>query len=356
MCRRSGASPRCETMVELAIIADDLTGALDAAALFAMRGISTAVALQPDALQRAIAAGTRVIGASTDSREASEDEARKAVERVVSALPAGTRLFKKIDSRLKGNIPAELDAFPYGRSLAIPAIPEFGRWTRDGKLGGFGVDAPIDIASRLGSHASRATIPNIATQADIDAALATAFDLPIGARGLAEALARAMAPAPHAPDTSLPLANAYCVIGSTDPITMAQLDRLRTGVPGASAQPAAAINPVDSRARGRVIVVRATPVPADSRRVAQSLGATLARLAPPAGSLLILSGGATAQAVLRQLGIDALDVVGEALPGLPLSRGGGLTVITKSGGFGNEETLRRLLAPFHSFEERIAYP
>jgi len=35
---------------------------------------------------------------------------------------------------------------------------------------------------------------------------------------------------------------------------------------------------------------------------------------------------------------------GESLPGLPLARGGGFTIITKSGGFGDSDTLLRLLA------------
>lgn len=54
----------------------------------------------------------------------------------------------------------------------------------------------------------------------------------------------------------------------------------------------------------------------------------------------------------RLNGITVLELVGEASPGLPLARGGSLTVVTKSGGFGDEETLNRLLAPFHAQEER----
>ena len=344
-------------MPELAIIADDLTGALDAAAPFAMRGIRTAVALSVDALPEAIATGAAVVGVSTDSREVSEDQARERTRLAVAALPQSTRLFKKVDSRLKGNIAAELDAIPHDKSLVIPAIPAFSRWMRGGMLGGFGVSEPIDIANRLGRHAANAAIPDIAVQADIDAALDTSHDLAIGARGLAEAMAAAMAPEAQSPDTALPNASAYCVIGSTDPITTVQLARLRAGNPSLTYIAAPnGVGPAALPAPNALTVIQATPghIPGNGKSVALALAGTVLRLAPPPGSLLVLSGGATAQAILARLGIRVLHLVGEALPGLPLAMGGGLTFVTKSGGFGDEDTLLRLLVPFHAHEERIA--
>lgn len=344
-------------MPELALIADDLTGALDAAAPFAMRGISTAVALGARDLPGAVASGARVVAVSTDSREIPAPAAREAVRAAIAALPAGTRLFKKVDSRLKGNIAAELDATPHERSLVIPAIPAFGRVVRDGALQGFGVDTPIAIAPRLGTHAARATIPDAATQSDIEAALAIPHDLPVGARGLGEALAAAMAPVARPPDTRITSPRACVVIGSTDPITMTQLARLRHSCPDMAF--VAAPNgeaPADLPRPKRLTVVQATPgsTPADGKSVATALARTLLRLRPEPGTLLVLSGGATAQSILEHLGIGVLELVGEALPGLPLARGGGLIFVTKSGGFGDEDTLQRLLAPFHAHEERTA--
>lgn len=337
-------------MLERAIIADDLTGALDAAAPFAMRGISTAVALTPQALPRAIATGARIIGISTDSREISPEGATAAVRETLAALPAGTALFKKVDSRFKGNIEAELDAIPHRKSLVVPAIPAFGRWMKNGRIGGFGIAEPIDITRRLGRHATTAVMPDIADQADIETALQGDFDLPIGARGLAEAMARAMAPNAPGANTSLPEGPAYCIIGSTDPITLAQLDQLRAGpddmsyVPAPNGQGTAPLRPA------RLTIVQAIPAstPADGKSVAASLGQTLKSLSPPSGSLLVLTGGATAQVVLGQLGISVLELLGEALPGLPLARAGGLTVVTKSGGFGDPDTLSSLLAQYCS--------
>jgi uncharacterized protein YgbK (DUF1537 family) len=334
-------------MAELAIIADDLTGALDAAAPFAMRGISTCVALSATGLPQALASGARVIGVSTDSREISPAAARGAVRQALAALPPGIRLFKKVDSRLKGNIAAELDGLPHAQSLVVPAIPPFGRWMRNGCLGGFGVSTPIDVAERLGRHAGTAIIPDVETDADIEQALTADIDLPIGARSLAEALAKRMAP-PAEVTITLPPARAYCVIGSTDPITTGQVARLLAADPSAFHIPApngvAKVGPMDKN----LVVLQAVPgaTTADGKAVATALAQSLGQMEPPHGSLLVLSGGATAQVILQHLGISTLDLLGEIQPGLPLARAGGLTVATKSGGFGDPETLLRLLAPY----------
>jgi uncharacterized protein YgbK (DUF1537 family) len=334
-------------MAELAIIADDLTGALDAAAPFAMRGISTCVALSASGLPEALASGARVIGISTDSREISPAKAAEAVRLAVAGLPAGIKLFKKVDSRLKGNIAAELDALPHARSLVVPAIPAFSRWMREGHLGGFGVAAPIDVAERLGRHAHLAMIPDVETDADIERALQADIDLPVGARSLAEALAKRMAPSAEV-SINLPPTRAYCVVGSTDPITTGQVARLIAANPSVLHVPApngaANAGPTDRP----LVVIQAVAgaIPVDGRAVATALARSLQQMEPQHGSLLVLSGGATAQIILQHLGIRTLDLLGEAQPGLPLAKAGGLTLATKSGGFGDPETLVRLFAPY----------
>ena len=60
---------------------------------------------------------------------------------------------------------------------------------------------------------------------------------------------------------------------------------------------------------------------------------------------LIVTGGATAEAVLDALGLGCLEVLGEALPGMPLVRAGRLAMVTKSGGFGTPSALARLAGP-----------
>ncbi|MBI1621262.1 four-carbon acid sugar kinase family protein [Aquamicrobium zhengzhouense] len=338
-------------MLELAIIADDLTGALDSAAPFAMRGIATHAALGLEGLEAALAARPRILAISSDSREIDAGSARARVAALVSALPDGTRIFKKVDSRLKGNISAELDALPHTRSLVVPAIPDFGRFVENGNVTGFGVDEPISVAGALGAHAANAIIPDTGSQADIEAALSEGADLYIGARGLAEALARRLCSDQEArPD--YPLKPACFVIGSTDPITLAQIDALR------AAQPELAYFPApngevasDAQSDADIILIQATPGASkrSGEEVASALAASLDRLSPAQDGLLVLSGGATAQSILRHMGITSLEVLGEALPGLPVSRArNGLTVVSKSGGFGQSATLVDLVIPSSS--------
>ena len=334
-------------MTRLAVVADDLTGALDASAPFAARGIATVVALGIDGLGAALASGADVVGVSTDSREIAPERARQAVADCVARLPVGLQIFKKVDSRLKGNIAAELDAIVFERALVIPAIPAFGRWVRDGKLGGFGVAEPIDIAERLAHHAGAMIAPDASSQADIENAVANlAHDLPIGARGLAEALAARMAPvAGHAQEWSI-AAPAICIIGSTDPITLEQMARLRAHCPELTyiAAPDGRL-PDDLPGRAPLTLVQALRGQgnADPAEVAARLGEGLVRLQPRRGTTLVISGGATAQVVLRSLDIDVLELLGEAQPGLPIARAGGFTIITKSGGFGAADALVDLL-------------
>jgi uncharacterized protein YgbK (DUF1537 family) len=57
---------------------------------------------------------------------------------------------------------------------------------------------------------------------------------------------------------------------------------------------------------------------------------------------LLLSGGATAEAVLRAMGISRLRLAGECLPGLGVGWSGDQCIIAKSGGFGQADTLKRI--------------
>ncbi|MNK86203.1 hypothetical protein D3C87_1061060 [compost metagenome] len=119
--------------MSMLIIADDLSGAADCAIGFASAGLQTVVTLdasndQPDA---------QVIAADTDTRRLSPEQA---AERTVAAFKAlrkpGQRLYKKIDSTLRGNWAAEVAALQPLAGLAIvaPAFPATGRTLRGGRV------------------------------------------------------------------------------------------------------------------------------------------------------------------------------------------------------------------------------
>jgi uncharacterized protein YgbK (DUF1537 family) len=330
----------------LAILADDLTGALDSAAPFAARGLRADIALALEAIPEIVGDQPDVISINLNTREISADDARLATAAAIALLPPGARLFKKVDSRLKGNIVAELDAITYSKALVAPAIPAFERTVEAGHVKGHGVDEPISIESRFGSHFNRINAPDTHTQADMEDALAAAerdgIDLLIGARGLAEALACQMTRGAASNVAMIPAGRATFVIGSRDPITLAQIEALRAavtlhyvaapnGVPNGELEADVALTLIQATSGNEAI---------DPQAVAEALGNGLKDSLSLRGDTLLLSGGATADAVMLSLGVSRLHLHGECLPGLGVASTGGRTIIAKSGGFGHPDTLK----------------
>lgn len=331
----------------LCILADDLTGALDAAAPFARRGMRSAILFDETKFSEIAATGADLVTVSTRSREMDADAAFKAVKTFIDGVPTSTRLFKKIDSRMKGHVEAELAALPSSDLLVAPAIPEFGRFTRQGAVIGFGIETPIDIAARLGAFAERAAIPDIQRDDDLLHAIERhPGSTLVGARGLAEAFARLMTGREKADETIAPRGRkALFIIGSHDPITLAQVEPLKTlenvtwiGAPNGVA-PALTLH-------APVTVLQALPGehPASGLEVAHNLAGSLPADLRDRIDVLFLTGGATAEAILAHIGIGMAILLGEVLPGLPVTQAEGLTIITKSGGFGDRDTLADLAA------------
>lgn len=342
---RQDLSPR----LQVVIIADDMTGALDAAGPFACRGLKTLfvsdVSHVPDAMQQA----PDVLAVNTSSRKVSPEEATRRVAAFMQVLPKPVYLFNKVDSRLKGNIEAELLSIPFERALVAPAIPKFKRTVEKGRITGFGIDTPISIAQKLGAFVRRVELPDTATDGDIRLALTQAndCDLLIGARGLAEALAQRISGIDAPEETPVSGTSMLIAAGSRDPITLVQLTALRRHVaqlidieaPNGCADLAS--SPMDKE---RLLLVQATPGSKiqSGPDVEQQLAKTICTPNISDRDVLVLTGGATAEAILQQLGLSILSVTGEALPGLPVSRSGNLTIVTKSGGFGAPDTLIRI--------------
>ncbi|HZR44037.1 MAG TPA: four-carbon acid sugar kinase family protein [Ktedonobacteraceae bacterium] len=117
--------------VPLGILADDLTGALDAAGPFASRGWHTQVVL--DGQQFSFSAPIRAI--STESRMLPPMEATTRVAQAACILNTPS-LFKKLDSLLRGPIASEIHAVIDERNpdlvIIAPAFPAQGRTTLGG--------------------------------------------------------------------------------------------------------------------------------------------------------------------------------------------------------------------------------
>lgn len=137
----------------IGVIADDLTGAAEIAGLGWRAGLHAEVLLAdvaPDVRRRTAneeeqirlltsAAAGDLVCVDTDSRFCSTDEAsRRATSAVENLRRAGaTWIYKKVDSVLRGNVTAEIEAvmraFDAKTALLVPANPSLGRVIRDGR-------------------------------------------------------------------------------------------------------------------------------------------------------------------------------------------------------------------------------
>ena len=140
-------------MPQLAIVADDLTGAADTGACFASAGLGTVIRLSSTTSPSA-----DVLVVSTESRDLDETAAAEAVRSALIGIVGGQGdggprwIYKKIDSALRGHpreeLRAAMEAIGAPRALVAPAFPAEGRTTVGGRQHIDGV--PVE-SSRVGS-------------------------------------------------------------------------------------------------------------------------------------------------------------------------------------------------------------
>jgi 4-hydroxythreonine-4-phosphate dehydrogenase len=404
------------------ILADDLTGAADCAIAFARQGMESVATW---------GAGTRtsdaasVLSVNVDSRHLPP---RKAAERQVAAQAAhwrpGVRLYKKIDSTLRGQPAAELAAqlsalAADGRApLAVvaPAFPAAGRVTLDGRIevGGLRLEdtplwtrqhtylsaalpdvlasagltaevIPLDLV-RAGSEAVHARMEDAwhrgvaamvcdcIAEADLGvtavASLLLTSAVWVGSAGLAGALAALVAPA-RLMHPALPAhpGGVLTVVGSPAEISRLQARMLvESGLvrhvvvthetllagPQSPGWRAARDSLSEGLMAGRDVLLEIAVVSdPDLSRGPEVVAGLAALVTPVAKSLgaLVATGGETACALLSGFGIHAIRLLEEVEPGVPLGVTLGalsFPVVTKAGGFGNADTLRRCLARLRS--------
>jgi uncharacterized protein YgbK (DUF1537 family) len=364
--------------VEVAILADDLTGALDAAAPFVRAGRSAVAAINPTALT-----GWRVdadvIAVSTSTRDEGATAAAGIVTGAAAALRAlGPRFFfKKIDSTLRGHVVVEtlaaLTATGRRRAIVCPAVPGQGRVVRDGRVlvqgrpladwlppgeaarrGATGTLREMFLAAGVG-QAIAVDCRDAETQGDLaaiaDAVRADASSLAVGAAGLAAALAGDRVTAPPVTIEGPVL----FVAGSRTRETAEQVGRLaETGSAVRIGIREAGSSDLDEGG-WRAVPGNAVLVPDEAAISATATAAEVARWLAVAADralrialprTLVLTGGDTAGAVLGHLGCGLLRILGEVEPGVPISEaryeGRPLRVVTKAGGFGSPDLFARI--------------
>jgi 4-hydroxythreonine-4-phosphate dehydrogenase len=390
----------------LQVIADDLSGAAECAAALAQASVSPAPLIVTGPLpvggnwvvdsdsraQDATVAAQRV---AAIVRDASAHRA------------AGDLLFKKIDSTLRGHLAEELRAvleLPQAVQAAIvcPALPTQGRTLRNGVLhvhgqprpdaSGLPVNlmkllAPVDDGALLLRPAQGLTAAGLARELlsvlergtrviAVDAgdaedlrrlALAivivsrTVRLLAVGAAGLCKALATELLQAGGREHPMLAPSRDHppivALVGSFSPVTTQQVDELasqsdvhvaRLDAPtwmecGAAVAQTVATAQACAESGDPVVLAVAGDAPAASSRALVQRMAEAAEPLLRLASTLVLTGGDTARSVLDRLGVERLQVLGELEPGICLSRDGTRFVVTKAGGFGDSQSLVRVL-------------
>ncbi len=309
-------------LLEILIIADDLTGAADCGAACAAHGLETVVVLS-GVLNESAGGIPRagVVAFDANTRTMTPEAAAAETARIVREYPARI-VYKKIDSTLRGNVGAEvaaaLEAYrgmghPEAVAVVAPAFPAMGRTTKNGRMyvrgeaienGDIGLvleDAETDKDLRA------ITTKWIHHEAGV---------LWVGSAGLArwlpEAAGLKRGDSRDVPRAAKPL---VFVVGSPSRRSLEQVEALR-----------------DAGVGNDLVFVGEAEV----------LAETIARDHERIGAL-VLTGGETARAVLSRLGIRVLRVVGEVETGVPIlvAEGSGLLVVTKAGDFGDKQTLLR---------------
>jgi uncharacterized protein YgbK (DUF1537 family) len=393
------------------IIADDLTGAADSAIAFAKRRLPARVTWgEPRSAEWA---GETALAFDADTRRlAPLAVAQRHRDILRRLLEPRARIFKKIDSTLRGHPAEEIGALlgvmaahtPRVRTIFAAAFPAAGRTTRGGRI--FVHGSPLeqtefwsaarprgqaDLVALLDSVGLQARTIGLDTVRGDGARLRAAFDerrdgtsvcvcdaeseqdldriaavgledsatLFVGSAGLAHALAthaargagRRSEPVTYGAtqcgalllvgSQAGPSRAALAQLGALPGIHHVSIDAGSTGIPVPALQRA-----LDA---GVDVVIDIAP-PAGGPFVAlpsvvDSLAHQVAPLALRAGGLAA-TGGDSAAALLAHCGVSGIRLIDELEPGMSLGLTLGavtLPVITKSGGFGDAGSLRRIV-------------
>jgi len=375
------------------LVADDLTGAADCAAYAPALGLRAAIYLH--ALPPVCADDLQVV--STNSRALRTPDARSALLNSLTARGdiATMRCFKKIDSQLRGNVGAELEAMlervAASVALVCPALPAQGRSVVDGRMvgtpsgdahGGTAVgqllaarttlpqahihlkdvrrsQATLHAALQVACTQARLICADAQTDGDLDALVAAwrsavPNGLLCGSAGLAAAWLRAIAPPnlpPLRPLESIPPVD-LVVVGSASTMAHAQI-ATAAALPNVAVVAltsdtlpaiAAGKRPILHLPSASPALSHAAPM-AGARRLANAAFTHMQRA--PVQHVFVV-GGDTAQAFAARLELTHLNVLNAAMPGMPTcaaprANGARLWITLKAGNHGDAGTLAHLM-------------
>jgi len=328
------------------VLADDLTGALEVGAKFTGRGLSSKVTTDLAILSQP---QTDVLVIDTETRHVSEGKAYRIIHDAALAAShfPSLLIYKKTDSTLRGNIAAEFRAlqavFPDRPLIYVPAYPEMGRTVKNGRLYVWGkllheTEFANDLLnptreSDLLGLLNNETVAVLDGESSEDIAAAVQMitrtnPLPLaaGPAALAGALAESFGVHSVNGKELPPIKRCLVVNGSLHPMSFQQVSFAHER--GCFAEEWTWFDHCpegDGLVRARLVGERVREILEES-----------------AFDGLVVFGGDTAFGIHSALGGLAFESLGEILPGVPLSRCGGLFWITKAGGFGEADILHKI--------------
>ncbi|WP_458317633.1 four-carbon acid sugar kinase family protein [Mycolicibacterium brisbanense] len=343
-------------MTPILVLADDLSGAAEAAGGFL--GRETDLTLHLGAGR--VTSGVTVV--DLDTRTMSAADAARTVAEALDGIPTDTRVVKKIDSLLRGHIGAEVGVLAKrGPVLVAAALPALRRRVEGGVLHVDGTPLhetdswhaelslpPRTVAELFGS--GDITICDAETDADLDRIVVDAGpDVQlVGTAALAAAVARTL-PAATVPVSPRDGRAVLVVVGTAAPSAREQIaaldpDGRATVTVGARELLCDKADPEPVRhalARGTaVLTIGGAVEPAETTAVCRVLATYVADLQRTVQPDLVLTGGETARAVVDAIGITTLRPVHQIHHGAVVSEASdGRRVVTRPGSFGESDSL-----------------
>lgn len=408
-------------VIGLLVIADDLTGALDSGVQLARKGDRVAVSADPT-MDVALLDDYDVLVIDAETRHASSDEAYRTVFELVSTACAHgvTRIYKKVDSGLRGNVGAEIAAAlaASGRDHIdfVPAYPKMGRVTKglvqyvDGRPLAQSVFAtdPIDPVAtsrideliHLESDVAVSPCDGSALKPGVDVfdcdsdeglarigrRLAEADDLVLvaGCAGFLETYPRQSSTPAYVPVCTRLSPKLSVLSGSVNAVTRSQLDFIEAhGAPRMHLPLAPVLSgswcerDAIQLARDFVRVAQGAPLALldtldfceaalferrihPSQAINQAMGRIAREVLEDGGRTLMVIGGDTLASLMTAMGIRTLEPMEEILPGVVLARfedaGRERYLITKSGAFGADDLLMQVQQYLVEKQEVSAMP
>jgi uncharacterized protein YgbK (DUF1537 family) len=368
--------------MRIAVIADDLTGALDTGVQFRKWNFDIQFTNTPENSK------SEVTITNTDTRNKTPKEAYQITYNLVIELEKFDIIYKKIDSTLRGNpgpeIQAIIDATGESHVIFTPTYPPTQRKVRDGHLyvgdqpitetdyiheyyqktsyipDILSIDTPIHTVKKISKTLKKGiTVVDSETEKDLQRIASRYVSIMAGSAGLAEAFCYTLRNPP-------PI---LAIIGSIRKETRIQVESLCNRLEAVSIP----INIIDAvkqspqvktisdaknaLRRGVDVVITSSETVLDIEKtlseakrlninsqeleenITKSLADITMSLVNEKISGVIITGGATALAITKKLGINKIEIIDELQPGVPVLKLDDLFTITKAGGFGQPDTL-----------------